>query len=177
MSAIDLASEERLERECIRFLHNEAELLDNREFRAWLETLSPEIDYRVPVRTTRENKDGDGFSTTAFFLEEDFDSLKARAVRLQSDYAWSENPATRTRRLVTNVRVKPVDGDATGRERIGIYSNMAVYCYRGDRATPVELTCERRDVLRQLSGTWKLARRLVRLDATVLGMESLSIFL
>jgi Ring hydroxylating beta subunit len=39
------------------------------------------------------------------------------------------------------------------------------------------LTAEREDVLRKEVGDWKLARRLVLLDTTVLGMESLSIFL
>src|SRR5437867_278093 len=100
------AVDERMEREAARFLHREAELLDNRKFHFWLEMLSADIQYRVPVRTTRENRDGSGFSRTAFFLDENYVSLKTRVLRFDSEFAWSENPATRTRRLVGNIRLR-----------------------------------------------------------------------
>jgi len=167
-------ADERVERECTRFLYREAELLDRRQFHEWLELLSPEIDYRVPVRTTREKKDGEGFSKRAFFMEEDYGSLKLRITRLDSDFAWSENPPTRTRRLVTNVRV---GGAADAGETQPVLSNLAVYCFRGESATPIVLTGERQDLLRRVDRGWKLKSRLVLLDTTILGMESLSIFL
>jgi 3-phenylpropionate/cinnamic acid dioxygenase small subunit len=171
--------DEGVERECTHFLYREAELLDNRKFDEWLSLLSPAIDYRVPVRTTRENKDGFGFSKSAFFLEEDFGSIKVRVARLRSEFAWSENPATRTRRFVGNIRVRASDtpGSAKGEERYAVVSNMAVFCYRGEEAKATELTGERHDVLQRIDGEWKLLSRTVLLDATVLGMESLSIFL
>ncbi|MEA2977896.1 MAG: hypothetical protein QOF19_3416 [Alphaproteobacteria bacterium] len=180
-TATDTMIDERIERECIQFLYREAELLDNRKFHAWLQLLSPEIDYRVPVRTARENEDGNGFSTKAFFMEEDFGSLTARVTRLDSKFAWSENPATRTRRLVTNFRVSisPLAGQMEGKreESCDVLSNLAVYCFRGEAAVPLILTGERQDVLQRHGGGWKLLSRLVLLDTTVLGMESLSIFL
>ena len=167
-----LAVDERLERDALRFLNREAELLDNRKFHLWLEMLSPRIEYRVPVRTTRENKDGAGFSGTAFFLNEDYSSLKTRVLRFDSEFAWSENPATRTRRLVGNVRLRAVSTDT-----IEMASNLAVFCYRGDTAAPLMLTAEREDILRLVGRAWMLANRLVLIDTTVLGMEALSIFL
>jgi hypothetical protein len=42
---------------------------------------------------------------------------------------------------------------------------------------PAVLTGERQDVLVAAGNAWKLKRRLVLLDTTVLGMEALSIFL
>lgn len=173
---MDAISNERIERECTRFLYREAELLDDRKFHQWLELLSRDIDYRVPVRSTRANKDGQGFSKTAFFMEEDYPSLKLRVTRLDSEFAWSENPATRTRRLVGNIRVGNAD-DGNNPDRYRVNSNMVVYCYRGEAAAPFELTAERQDVLQRVGGEWKLSRRLVLLDSTVLGLESLSIFL
>jgi 3-phenylpropionate/cinnamic acid dioxygenase small subunit len=163
---------EHVEREALRFLNREAELLDTRKFHLWLEMLSTEVRYRVPVRTTRENRDGHGFSRTAFFLNEDYGSLRTRVLRLDSEFAWSESPATRTRRLVGNIRLRSAAADT-----FELASNLAVFCYRGDGASPVMLTAEREDVLRKQAGVWKLAGRLVLLDTTVLGMESLSIFL
>jgi 3-phenylpropionate/cinnamic acid dioxygenase small subunit len=177
---MDATNDERIERECIRYLYREAELLDNRKFHEWLKLLNPKIDYRVPVRTSRENADGDGFSNKAFFMEEDYESLKARVARLDSKFAWSENPATRTRRLVTNFRVghSAPAGETEGRgESCGVASNFAVYCFRGESAVPLILTGERQDILQRDGGEWTLLSRLVLLDTTVLGMESLSIFL
>lgn len=154
------------------FFHLEAELLDKRELQRWHELLSKDIRYRVPVRTTRDNRGGFGFSECAFFLDEDYMSLKTRVLRIGSDFAWSENPATRTRRFVTNIRVR-----SSSRDRIQCASNVAVYCYRGDSGVPLVLTAEREDTLVRGEKRWELADRLVLLDTTVLGMESLSIFL
>jgi 3-phenylpropionate/cinnamic acid dioxygenase small subunit len=154
------------------FLHHEAELLDKRDFQGWLELLSESIKYRVPVRTTRANQEGFGFSKTAFFLDEDYISLRTRVLRLGSEFAWSENPATRTRRLIGNIRARSGSADA-----IESTSNLAIFCYRGDVSAPVILTAERKDIFRKDLTSWKLANRVVLLDTTVLGMESLSIFL
>lgn len=52
-----------------------------------------------------------------------------------------------------------------------------MFCRRGDCGVPLVLTAEREDRLVKGEGPWKLANRLVLLDTTVLGMESLSIFL
>lgn len=167
---------ERIEKECISFLIREAELLDNRQLHDWLAVLSPEIEYRVPVRTIKHKNNGYGFSDKAFFLDEDFGTLTLRVTRLDSEYAWSENPPTRTRRMVSNFRIQNVEDDG-GQEQVSVVSNLALYCFRGETSVPVILTGERRDVLRRENGDWKLVNRLVLLDTTILGMESLSIFL
>lgn len=164
--------DERIERACAHFLHRESELLDRRQFEEWLALMSATIDYRVPVRTTRYNKDGDGFSTSAYLMKEDFGSLKMRVAKLRSDFAWAENPATRTRRLVANIRIGPET-----RETQPVTSNFALYCFHGDSPAPAILTGERQDVLVRENGAYKLQTRRVLLDSTVLGLPSLSIFL
>jgi 3-phenylpropionate/cinnamic acid dioxygenase small subunit len=171
-----MMADERIERECTQFLYREATLLDRRQLHDWLKLISADIDYRVPVRTTRERKDGDGFSTRAFFLEEDYGSLTLRIAKLDSDFAWAENPPTRTRRLVTNIQVEQAAAGAQAQE-YNVVSNLALYCFRGESATPIVLTGERRDVLQRVNGEWQLKKRLVLLDTTVLGLESLSMFL
>lgn len=164
--------DERAERQAQRFLFREAELLDSQRFTLWLDLLSRDIVYQVPVRTARNNGDSRGFSTSAFFMDEDYASLNTRVLRVGSDFAWAENPATRTRRMVGNVRVR-----SSSETRIKCASNLAIYCYRGDASQPRVLTGEREDTLVLSDGAWKLSRRVVFFDATVLGLESLSIFL
>src|SRR5258706_9011970 len=105
-------------------------------------------------------------------MKEDFGSLKMRIAKLKSEFAWAENPPTRTRRLIANVRVAPGTPAAQP-----VTSNFAVYCFRGDSTVPAVMTGERQDVLARSDGAWTLAKRLVLLDSTVLPLESLSIFL
>lgn len=166
-------ADERVEADCARFLWREAEVLDRRQFDDWLGLMHPQIEYRIPVRTSRLAQDGDGFSSVASFMKEDHGTLSLRVKRLKSEYAWAENPPTRTRRLIGNIRVA---GAAAGDDH-AVTSNFAVYCFRGDDPVPAVLTGERQDVLAADAGRLSLKKRLVLLDTTVLGMESLSIFL
>lgn len=163
-----------LERTCSAFLIKEAQYLDERRFEDWLTLLDPDIEYKAPLRTTRENWDGDGLSDAAFWMEEDYPSLETRVRRLASRFAWSENPATRTRRFVGNIRVspKPDAGNV-----VTIRSNLAIFCHRGEAAQPLIITADRIDELRVAEGGPKILKRTAILDAAVLGLESLSIFL
>ncbi|MEH7417489.1 aromatic-ring-hydroxylating dioxygenase subunit beta, partial [Neobacillus drentensis] len=43
-----------VELDITRFLHKEAYFLDHRKYREWLELLSDEIEYRMPLRETVE---------------------------------------------------------------------------------------------------------------------------
>lgn len=159
-----------------RFLFEEAALLDNNQLAAWLQVLTPDVDYRVPVRIGRERTGGSGFSEQAFYLREDFGTLSTRIMRLDSEFAWSESPPTRTRRCISNVRLGESSESERGHEVL-VFNNLVVFCHRGDVAAPVILSGERQDTLRWVDGTWRLARRLVLLDSTVLGLQALSIFL
>ena len=153
------------------FLYREAELLDRWQFDEWLQLLSPSIEYRIPVRTTRRKKDGHGFSDKAFLMDEDIGSLRLRVKRIGSDYAWSENPRTRTRRMIANPRITQVP------QGLEVTTNIAVYCHRGDEPHPIVFTGERQDLLETTPAGLRLRRRLVLLDATVIGADAFSVFL
>ena len=159
--------------DCERFLFTEARLLDQGRFAEWLALLSPEIEYRVPVRRTLMRADGAGFSERAFLMDEDHGSLALRVERLASDYAWSENPPTRTRRIVANVLIDRLHSAS----EIDVVSNLVVYCVRGDDPVPKVISGERQDRLVMRPQGWLIRRRVVLLDSTLLGMESLSILL
>ncbi|MBP1170571.1 3-phenylpropionate/cinnamic acid dioxygenase small subunit [Paenibacillus sp. PvR052] len=158
--------------ECVSFLNKEAELFDNGELMQWLDYLTPDIDYRVPVRVTREGKGETGFSQSAFILLEDWDSIKTRVERLNTDYAWSEQPRSRLRHMISNIRPNlPKEGS-----EIEVRSNFIVYRSRGDNPA-FELLCgERLDYLRHVDGQLKIAKRTVYLDQTTLPMSYISFF-
>lgn len=173
MSLLDVPRElDALQLACTRFLNLEAELLDDRKLHAWLNLLAPDIDYRVPTRVTRERATTlSEFSAHSFHLIDDFASLAARVARFDTEFAWSEDPPSRTRRIVSNVRVRP--GNASEHH---VKSNFLLFRARGD-APPQILAGERRDSLREVGGQLKLARRFVLLDHTSLPMENLAVFL
>jgi ethylbenzene dioxygenase subunit beta len=159
---------------CLEFLHREAELLDARRFREWLSLLSNDVDYRVPVRSSFDDADHSAaFSERAFHMLDERHSLEVRVKRFESGFAWSEIPPSRTRRFVSNIRVRQTQQE----KEIEVNSNLLLYRARGDM--PPELLCgERRDVLvQEEDGQWRLLRRVVLLDQTSLPTQNLGVFL
>lgn len=158
--------------EISQFLFEEAALLDARDFTGWLALLTEDVRYRMPVRVTRERKDGPDVDPDAVYIDEDLASLSVRAARLGTRSAWAEDPPSRTRHFVTNVVVRV--GDAP--DEVAVRSYLLFARSRGRSTTNDELTGQRSDVLRRVDGGWRLARRDVVWDQTVLGTLNLSTF-
>ncbi|WP_049986579.1 aromatic-ring-hydroxylating dioxygenase subunit beta [Halobellus rufus] len=161
-----------LRHDCVQFLNREAEVLDDRHLTTWIDMLTDDVEYLVPRRVTVEAGSEREFSENSFHYQEDRASLNARVNRFETDHAWSEDPPSRTRRFVSNVRVEGVDGDD-----VPVKSNLLVYRTHGNSPDPDLIAGERHDVLRRVDGSLKLASRRVLLDTTVLDVGSLSIFL
>lgn len=161
-----------LQREVESFLYREAEILDAREFREWLDLLTEDITYLVPTQVNRELDDETTFEGEGFIFNEDRSTLESRIRRFETEYAWSEKPPSRSRRVVANVRVDAVDGD-----EIDVVSNVVLYRYKGDEIEPKILTGKREDRLRRTDDGLRVARRKVTIDQTVVNMTPLSLFL
>jgi 3-phenylpropionate/cinnamic acid dioxygenase small subunit len=155
------------------FLLLEAELLDDGRFREWLELLAPEVDYHMPVRTTRDRRSGTGFAPDAFHFAENRHRLELRVARLESGSAWAEEPPSRTRHFVSNVRVRA----GASPDEVEARSNLLFYRTRGDSRNYDLLSAERHDRLQRVSGAWKLTKRNILLDQTTVSTHNLSIFL
>jgi 3-phenylpropionate/cinnamic acid dioxygenase small subunit len=155
------------------FLLLEAEALDEGRFRDWLGMLAEQVDYRMPVRTTRDRRGGPGFATDAFHFAEDRYRLELRVARLETGTAWAEEPPSRTRHFVSNVRVRP----GAGADEVHVRSNLLFYRTRGDDRRYDLLSAERQDVLQRVDGGWKLAKRNILLDQTTVATHNLSVFL
>lgn len=156
---------------CTNWLNREAALLDDQRMHEWIELLHSELEYTMPVRITREREYGPGFSDDGFHMYEDLESLSLRVQRLDTDYAWAEDPPSRTRRMVGNVRVEAADG-ATYEVR----SNFYIYRGRLEEAAGDLLAGERRDRLVAEGGGLKLRRREVLLDHSIVPTKNLGLF-
>ena len=130
-------------------------------------------EYVMPVRVNRERGEGDGFSEEAFYFEETRGSLELRVRRLETEYAWAEDPPSRTRHFVTNVRVAPGEEE----DEVAVRSNLLLYRSRGSDPRHDLISAERKDVLRKEDGQWKLKKRVILLDHSILTTHNLSIFL
>ena len=159
--------------ECVHFLINEAELLDEGRLREWSELLTEDIHYEIPVRITKDRKSGKGFSSNSWHMNENRATLMQRIRRLETNYAFAEDPPSRTRHFITNIRV--TEGDDLN--EVKVKSNLLLYRSRFDQYTHHLISAERHDVLRKIDGNWKLAKRIVFLDQTTLGTQNLAIFL
>ena len=97
--------------EAHRFLVDEAYLLDAQDYEAWLDLLTEDIHYLMPVRVTTAA--GAGFDTSpgmAHFDENKY-SLSRRIARFATEHAWTEDPPSRLRHFITNVRTFLADDD------------------------------------------------------------------
>lgn len=141
----------------------EAELLDDRRWIEWLELLTDDFEYVLPVPVTRDNPELPAYDESTLLQAENRFTLEAWVERLNPgkvETAWAENPPARVRHFVTNVR--PRGGDPDG--ELAVRSNVLVSISRGHEQ-PVLFSAERRDVLRRgEGGEWKLADRKVYLD-------------
>jgi len=158
---------------CVDFLIDEAEALDQNRLEDWLEMLHREIDYRAPIRVTRERARGLSFSKQGYHFFENHESLLTRIDRLSTDYAWAEDPPSRTKRFVSNFRVYSI----VGSDDLTVRSNLLLYRERLDETHPQFLVGERDDDLREVDGELQLVRRLILLDHSILMTPNLGIFL
>ena len=165
-----------LRRQVEDFLYFEAELLDDRKLREWFDLLADDIRYWMPIRhntserpdeiTDELSKPGEGF-----YFDDDKQSLKIRVERAYARNAWAEMPPSRTRHLVSNVRIKRDDS-----KEIQVHSNFFVYRTRMETDQDM-FVGERQDVLRRVDSSFKIARRTIILDQAVLAAKNISVFL
>jgi len=162
-----------------QFLVEEAHLLDTAQFEAWLDLLDPGIRYRMPVRVTAAKDASEAAVQTMDHFDEDLYSLRKRVARFATGHAWTEDPPSRLRHHVSNVRTFAADdGDGAGADdRLIVESALLLYRSRGDRNPPSIVSAGRVDTLVATPAGLRLADRLIEVDESVLRTQNLAIFL
>ncbi|MGE0304431.1 MAG: 3-phenylpropionate/cinnamic acid dioxygenase subunit beta [Acidimicrobiia bacterium] len=172
----DLLAEVQQQHRVECFLYEEAELLDNWDWPAWYALFDDSVRYWMPVRHNRLRRDRgadevpDGIEMAHF--DDDIRSLKLRVDQMASGRHWAEDPPSRTRHLVSNVRIRPLSSDSSD---LAVRSNFLVY--RNRLETEVDVWAgERRDVLSPTGDSFRIAARTILLDQNVLIAKNLSVF-
>jgi 3-phenylpropionate/cinnamic acid dioxygenase small subunit len=154
------------------WLIDEAELLDRNRFDEWRTRLASDLHYHMPVRESLIRTDGDGVAEGYAHFDENYASMDVRIKRLALDTAWAEDPPSRTRRFVSNVRVRARDDG-----ELDVSSYLLLLRNRGDSPDYELISCERRDVLRPDGTSFLLVSREIIVDQATLGVVNLAVFL
>src|SRR5438046_223565 len=103
------------------FLFLEASLLDAWKLDEWLELLTDDATYRVPSNDRPQSDP----RSALFTIADDIRRIRARVTRLQDPHAHAESPHSRTRRLISNVRIVATDP-------LQAEANFVLYRFRGN---------------------------------------------
>jgi 3-phenylpropionate/cinnamic acid dioxygenase small subunit len=163
-----------LVRDIEEFLYAEAELLDERRFTEWLDLLTDDVRYWMPMRrnvkfgeqereNTREQQDMNWF-------DEGKATLTQRVQQILTGVHWAEEPLSRVCHMVSNVQL--IDVTSAG---VTVKSRFLIYRNRLQDETDF-FVGKREDVLRRVDNQWKIARRKILLDQNVLLAKNLTVF-
>ena len=165
---------EREVRESIRdFLYLESLALDERRFRDWLTAFAKDARYEIPVRVTREKLAEWELSPNSRIFDDTKQTLDIRIRRLETEFAWSEQPPSRTRHFITNVVVERTEKP----DEFQVSSNCLVYRSRGEETIPSLFSAQRKDRLRRDGDSWLIVHRWAALDQAVVNAHNMSIFI
>jgi len=161
------------------FLYREAELLDERRYEEWLDLLTDDVRYFMPMRRnvphdemerefTREGADVSWF-------DEGKDTLTRRVRQILTGVHWAEEPPSRICHMVSNVQILGATPAGPSPTEIAVKSRFLVYRNRVETETDV-LVGKREDLLRRVNGGLLIARRKIVLDQSVLLAKNLTFF-
>lgn len=155
-----------------QFYFAEAAALDERRFDDWLDFFADNAHYWMPIRRSTMNKDaGNEFTKRGdvAFFDDTKELLQIRVNKLGSGFSWSEDPPSRTRRIISNVRVLKET-----RDELTVTANFVVHRARYED----EEDCwygRRLDLLKLSGDSFKIQNREIYLEQTVILSRNLSV--
>ena len=141
------------------FLYEEAALLDAWRLDDWLKLLTEDAVYNVP---SNDRPDADS-KDTLFIIADDIRRIRARVTRLKDKSAHAEYPPSRTRRMISNVRIVERNGAA-----LKVEASFMVHRFRRNEGIRAYVGHYRYQ-LRVEGGNLKIARREAIIDSMELG--------
>jgi benzoate/toluate 1,2-dioxygenase beta subunit len=110
------------------FLLHEARLLDEARFDEWLTLFSADAQYWVPSEPNQQSP-----HDTVSLIYDDRRLLETRVRRLASPRIYSQEPRSRTSRIVANVTIEEMAAD---RQACTVRSKFQLLEYRRNAQTP-----------------------------------------
>ena len=139
------------------FLYHEAALLDAWRLDEWLALMTDDATYRVPSNDAPQADP----ARALFTIADDMHRLRGRVTRLKDPHAHAEFPPSRTRRLISNVRILTQDP-------LTVEANFIVHRFRANESVRQYVGRYRYGLVLQ-DGKLKIKSREAILDAMELG--------
>lgn len=147
-----MAIETKVDRQDIEnFLYREARLIDDEKFEEWLDLFAEDALYWAPC-----NRYDIDPNTEVSLIYDDKARMNDRVWRLRSGLAYSQEPPSRLRHMLSNVEILASDGDT-----VSVSSNFAIFEVRKSVQKAFAGRVEHR--LRREDGGWKIAFKKVEL--------------
>ena len=157
-----------------QFLYREARLLDEERYEEWLGLMTEDVHYYmpVPVAMYRRNAERLKNPSRAAHFDDNLFGMRRRVTRFIQQTAWAEDPPTRVVRVIASVEVLP--GEQANEYTVhSTFTNC-----RGRNDADEDILYGRRvDVLREVDGSLRIAKRTVHLTQAVMLSKNLNIFL
>lgn len=169
-----------IKREIEEFLFDEAQLLDERDFKGWIDTLADDMRYFMPMEfnvkfgqhasleLTRQDEQMSWFNEGKW-------TLNKRVEQILTGLHWAEEPLSRVCRLVSNVQLTALQTNSAGEMEVDVSSRFLIYQNRCEYEQYF-FVGDRFDRIRQTAQGWRLCQREIRLHQNVLLAKNLSIF-
>src|SRR5262249_53393601 len=168
-----------LKQEIEEFLYREAELLDERRYEEWVDLLTEDADYFMPMRRNvprdELEREFTRAGTDVNWFDEGKDTLTRRVKQILTGLHWAEEPPSRICHMVSNVQLAHAGSAEPVAMEVGVKSRFLIYRNRVETETDF-LVGKREDLLRRVDGGWRIARRKIILDHSVLLAKALTVF-
>ena len=139
----------------IEFIWREAELLDRREYRAWLDMWDTSGFYVVPI-----DPDTNDYAATLNYAYDDHDMREKRVQRMTSGYSASASDAARTVRTVSRFTLSSDSADI-----VEVKSAQVIVAYKRGISTIFAADLTHR--ISMANGEPRLVEKVIRLiDST-----------
>jgi len=157
------------------FLWQEADLLDDFRYEEWLDLLTDDVSYFMPIRRnvpsreleTEFTEEGPELS----WYTDDKRTLEKRVQQIRTHVHWADEPFSRISHIVSNIRVLGWSGP----DEVRVKCRFVFYRNRHEDETSTFIG-KRIDTLRRTPEGWKIARREIYLDQSVLLFKNLTSF-
>jgi 3-phenylpropionate/cinnamic acid dioxygenase small subunit len=168
-----------LKQEVEDFLYAEAELLDQRQFAEWLDLLDNDLVYFMPMRRNvkfgrHAAEENTRLGRDISWFDEDKWTLSKRIEQIMTGVHWAEEPLSRVCHTVSNIQILDARPSLAAPQEVSVRSRFIVYQNRLEDETNF-FVGKRNDLLRQVEGRWKLGKREIILDQSVLLSKNLTV--
>jgi len=157
------------------FLWLEADLLDEFRYEEWLDLLTDDMSYWMPIRENVPSREMEeeltDEDTELSWYTDDKATLTARVGQIRTHVHWADEPFSRISHIIGNVRVL----GWTGPDEVQVKCRFVFYRNRHQDEESTFIG-KRIDTLRRVGGEWKIARREIHLDQSVMLFKNFTNF-